>query len=351
MAGLTGGYTGRTMRAVQLVAPQELRFVDIPAPTVAQGEVLVRLEYLAVCGSDLKFYDRNLPPDSYPFPPGRPCHECVGTVEHSSVPEFKPGQRVIALVRSGGLVERAAVSADELVPLPDVDDVDPALWVLCQPMGTVLYAVDRLGSVVGKRVVVVGAGPIGLCFTDLLVRAGASQVIVTDVHEYRLEVAKRLGATHVINARNNDVRQRVAEITAGAMADVSIEACGLRETYHQVFNVLRQQGTVIIFGIPHLEDVMHFDWSAAYSRLPTIIVTNSAAAGERGRYVAAAVEMVAQHRLDLSYLVTHRFGWDEIPEAFDVYATHKDRSLKGIIAVQAPLAGAEHERTRAAVAV
>src|SRR5947207_7017989 len=186
------------MRAVQLVAPQELRFVDIPAPTVAPGEVLVRMEYLAVCGSDLKFYDRDLPPDSYPFPPGRPCHECVGTIEQSSVPELEPGQRVIALVRSGGLVERAAVPADSVVPLPDAD-VDPALWVLCQPMGTVMYAVERLGSVFGKRVVVVGAGPIGLCFTDLLVRAGASQVIVTDVHDYRLEVAKRIGATDVIN--------------------------------------------------------------------------------------------------------------------------------------------------------
>ncbi len=339
------------MRAVQLVAPQELRFVDIPAPTVAQGEVLVRMEYLAVCGSDLKFYDRDLPSDSYPFPPGRPCHECVGIVEQSSVPEFKPGQRVIALVRSGGLVERAAVPADELVPLPEVDDVDPALWVLCQPMGTVLYAVDRLGSVVGRSVVVVGAGPIGLCFTDLLVRAGASQVIVTDVHDYRLEVARRLGASHVINARAEDVRQRVAEITGGAMADVSIEACGLRETYHQVFDVLRQQGTVVIFGIPHLEDVIPFDWATAYTRLPTIIVTNSAAAGERGRYVSAAIDLVARHRLDLSYLVTHRFGWDEIPQAFDVYSAQKGRSLKGIIAVQTAPLKAEQADARAAVAV
>src|SRR5690349_11728785 len=229
------------MRAVQLVAPQELRFVEMPEPTAASDEVLVRMEYLAVCGSDLKFYDRDLPRDSYPLPPGRPCHECVGTVEASNVPEFKPGQRVIALVRSGGLVERAAVAADSLVAVPSDSDVDPGLWVLCQPMGTVMYAVERLGSVLGKRVVVVGAGPIGLCFTDLLVRAGATQVIVTDIHDYRLDVARKLGATHVINAAREDVPMRVAEITGGAMADVSIEACGLRETYHQIFDVLRVQ--------------------------------------------------------------------------------------------------------------
>jgi threonine dehydrogenase-like Zn-dependent dehydrogenase len=339
------------MRAVQLVAPREFRFLDVPEPRVAPGEVLVRMEYLAVCGSDLKFYDRDLPLDSYPLPPGRPCHECVGTIEESTVPEFKPGQRVIALVRSGGLVERAAVPVDSLVPLPDDSDVDPGLWVLCQPMGTVMYAVDRIGSVLGKCVVVVGAGPIGLCFADLLVRAGATQVIVTDVHDYRLDVARRLGATHVINAAREDVPTRVAEITGGAMADVSIEACGLRETYHQIFDVLRVQGTAIVFGIPHLEDVIPFDWSAAYSKLPNIVVTNSAAAGERGRFVAVCVDLVAQGRLDLSYLATQHFGWDEIPEAFEVYANQKDRALKGIIAVSEPTARREHAPARAAVPV
>jgi len=337
------------MRAVQLVAPQDLRFVDIPEPTVGIGEVLVRMEYLAVCGSDLKFYDRCLPDESYPLAAGRPCHECVGTVELSSVPEFKPGQRVIALVRNGGLLERASVPADSIVPLPDDTDVDPALWVLCQPMGTVMYSVDRLGSVLGKRVVVVGAGPIGLCFTDLLVRAGASQVIVTDIHDYRLEVARKLGATHVINAAREDVPKRVAEITGGAMADASIEACGLRETYHQVFDVIRVQGTVIIFGIPHLEDTIAFDWSSAYTKLPNIVVTNSAAAGERGRFVAVCVDLVAQGRLDLSYLATHRFAWDEIPQAFDVYATGKDRALKGVIALGAEMAFAAAEPSLAGV--
>src|SRR5215831_2724104 len=100
MVRAAGRIDSEPMRAVQLVAPQELRFVEVSEPTVASDEVLVRMEYLAVCGSDLKFYDRDLPRDSYPLPPGRPCHECVGTVEASNVAELAPGQRVIALVRS-----------------------------------------------------------------------------------------------------------------------------------------------------------------------------------------------------------------------------------------------------------
>jgi alcohol dehydrogenase len=143
----------------------------------------------------------------------------------------------------------------------------------------------------------------------------------------------------------------VAEITGGRMADISIEACGLRETYQQIFDVLRVQGTVIIFGIPHLEDEFPFDWSAAYMKLPTIVVTNSAAAGERGEFVARCVDLVARGRLDLSYLATHRFGWDEIPQAFDAYATQKDRVLKGIIAVQSAAASTEAAPARTAVPV
>ncbi|MBV9577302.1 MAG: zinc-binding dehydrogenase [Chloroflexi bacterium] len=321
------------MKAVQLVAPQQLKFVELPAPVPSSGQVLVRMDYLAVCGSDLKFYERNLPDVMYPMGPGRPCHECVGTVEVSTVPEFKPGDRVIALIQTGGMVESAVLPAELLVPLPDAE-IDPALWVLCQPMGTVMYSVHRIGSVLGKRVVVVGAGPIGLCFTDLMVRHGARQVITTDVHTYRLETAARLGATHTIDASRENVAERVSEITGGEMADVAIEACGLSETYQQVFDVIRKQGTVAIFGVPHLEDRFSLQWDSVYNKLPTIIVTNSAQAGERTYWVALCVDLVAQGRLDLSYLATHQFSWDEVPAAFDFYSTKKDGALKCVIHVR-----------------
>jgi threonine dehydrogenase-like Zn-dependent dehydrogenase len=223
--------------------------------------------------------------------------------------------------------------ADLLVRLPE-SNIDPALWVLCQPMGTVMYSVDKIGSVLGKRVVVVGAGPIGLCFTDLMVRHGASQVIVTDVHDYRLATARRLGATHTINASTEDVRERVSDITGGEMADVAVEACGLSETYQQVFDVIRKLGTVAIFGIPHLEDNFALQWDRVYSKLPNIIVTNSAAAGERSGWVTTCVDLVAQGRLDLSYLATHRFSWGEVPAAFEAYSAKKDGALKCLISVR-----------------
>lgn len=321
------------MKAVQLVGPQRLEYVEIEHPRPKPGEALVRMEYLAVCGSDLKFYDRTLTEADYPLPPGRPCHECVAIVEDPNGSAWQQGQRVLVLTHgTGGLVECAAAAADMLVALPEVD-IDPTLWVLCQPMGTVFYAMKRLGNVLGKRVFVAGQGPIGLAFTDLLVRQGARQVIVSDVHDYRLEVARKLGATATIHARQEDVAGRVRELTDGAMADISIEACGLAETYHQVFDALRMLGTVVVFGVPHLEDTFQFDWGSAYSKLPNIIVTNSARAGERVESVAECVDLVAQRRLDLSYLLSHRFGWGEIPRAFQMYSQKTEGCLKGVISV------------------
>jgi len=210
--------------------------------------------------------------------------------------------------------------------VPDVGD--PALWVLCQPVGTVLYATQQIGTILGKRVVILGQGPIGLSFTDFVARGGARQVIVADLHDYRLEVAKSLGATHTLNAARDNVLEAVKEITGGQMADIAIEAAGRPETAHQVFDALRMHGTAIIFGIAHDEDVFPFDWNAMTSKLPKMIVTNSARSGNMPDTVAATVDLVSQGRLSLDHLMTHRMGWQDVGKAYELYSGKLDNSLK-----------------------
>jgi L-iditol 2-dehydrogenase len=209
--------------------------------------------------------------------------------------------------------------------------VKPELAVLCQPVGTVIYAVHKLGSVLGKSVLVVGQGPIGLGFTDLLSRAGASQVIVSDVVDARLDLAKRIGATDTVNATREDVVERVKELTGGAMADITVEACGLPETCNQVFQALKVKGTCVIFGMPHGEPVFPFEWATMYNRLPNIIVTNSARAGEVFPAVVTCVDLVAKGRIDLSYLVTHRVPFDNVGEAYELFSRRNDNAVKVLI--------------------
>jgi L-iditol 2-dehydrogenase len=319
------------MKAARIVSPREFDLLDVERPTPERGEVLVHMEHLAVCGSDLRTYDRILSEADYPLPIGRPCHECLGTVEESRDDAVKPGQRVIAVTNAGGLVEYLAVAGDLCVPVPEA--ADPSLWVLCQPAGTVIYAVQQMGSVLGRRVVVLGQGPIGLVFTELLARAGATQIIVTDLHDYRLEAAKRMGATHTINAAREDVEEAVTEITGGAMADIAVEACGRPEAAHQVFRTLRLQGLAVIFGIPHIEDTFSFNWAAMYERIPRMVVCNSLRAGDRVDAVRTCVDLVAQGRLDFSHLVTHRLPFEEMQQAYDLYSGKTNSVLKVLISV------------------
>ncbi len=313
------------MKAARLVGPRRFEFEDAPMPSLQQGEVLVKMEYFSVCGSDLRTYDRVLPEEAYPLQPGAPCHECVGIVQESRADRLQAGQRVIAL-QAGGLLEYAAVPARNAVPVPD--GTDPAKWVLCQPVGTVLYATQQIGTILGKRVVILGQGPIGLSFTDFLARGGARQVIVADLYDYRLDVARSLGATHTLNPTRDNVIEAVKEITGGELADIAIEACGRPETCHQVFESLRMQGTVVIFGIAHDEDVFEFDWNAMTTKLPRIIVTNSARSGDMPDTVSATVDLVTQGRLSLDHLLTHRMGWEEVGRAYETYSAKLENSLK-----------------------
>lgn len=313
------------MKAARLVGPRRFEFEDAPMPSLQQGEVLVKMEYFSVCGSDLRTYDRVLPEEAYPLQPGAPCHECVGIVQESRADRLQAGQRVIAL-QAGGLLEYAAVPARNAVPVPD--GTDPAKWVLCQPVGTVLYATQQIGTILGKRVVILGQGPIGLSFTDFLSRAAARQEVVADLYDYRLDVARSLGATHTLNPTRDNVIEAVKEITGGELADIAIEACGRPETCHQVFESLRMQGTVVIFGTAHDEDVFEFDWNAMTTKLPRIIVTNSARSGDMPDTVSATVDLVTQGRLSLDHLLTHRMGWEEVGRAYETYSAKLENSLK-----------------------
>ena len=315
------------MKAARLVGPRQFEILDTPMPTLKEGEVLVRMGHLAVCGSDLRTYDRTLPEESYPLPIGAPCHECVGIVEESHNPNIKKGEAVIAL--TGGLLEYAAVPAHEIVQLRP--GVDPSIAILCQPAGTVLYSCQQIGAILGQRIVVIGQGPIGLNFTDLLVRGGALQVIVADRHDYRLEHSRRLGATHTVNVTREDLVQRVREITEGAMADVVVEACGRPEAFNQMFQCMHHQGLAILFGLQHDEGPLPLDWESMYERLPRMITTSSARSGERAKTVAAVVDLVSGGRLDLSYQATHRVPFEQVAKAFEMYSGKIDNSLKVII--------------------
>ena len=319
------------MRVARLVAPRTFQLEEHPAPVLQEGEVLIRLQRLSICGSDMRRYRKVLPEEEYPLEFGMPCHECAGVVEDSLCDEFTPGQRVIVLpLQLKGLTEYLVSSPDRIIPLPDNGDLSTLL--MCQPFGTVLYSCSRAGNVIGNTVVIQGQGAIGLSFAYLMARQGAAQVITVDPLQYRLDKSKKVGATHAFNPLQDDVLTAVADLTGGEMADLVVEAAGTPETVNRCLDLVRKGGTVVLFGLTQ-EDIIPFEYFKMTRRYPVIIPTTSSATEDPTLFIKEAVSLVKQGRLDPSWLITHRMSFDDVQRAYDMYEARTDNSLKVVMEV------------------
>lgn len=320
------------MKAIQVTGPRRLQLTEVPVPKPADGEVLVKLEALSVCGSDMMLYRHPQPEESYPLGPGTPCHECAGTIVESKSPEWPVGQRVIylpALNLNGG-AEYVVAQPETLVSLPDEGDIGD--WLMCQPWGTVLYALERAGPVAGKNVAVVGQGCIGLLFTMTLKQMGARKVIAIDHHDDRLQMSRNLGADLAINSTRIAPEKVVREVFGNQGADIVIEASGDSGALDQCVAMARMYGTLVWFGIPEGREVT-FDFLAAISKQLTMIGTVSATCEDPAKPIQQAVDLRAKGETDLSWLITHRFGFDESPKGYELYASQEDGLIKLVMEI------------------
>ena len=324
------------MKAAQLVGPKRFQFVDVEMPTAKDGECLVKLERVSICGSDIRDgYGPVLPEEEYPFPAGKPCHELAGVVVESRTDEFREGQRAIVLPPTGstnGLVEYIASAPNRMIPLPDQGDLSE--WVMCQPSGTVLYSCKYMGNVFGKSVLIAGQGAIGLSFTMLLAKQGADKVIAVDLLDYRLDYAKRFGATHTINPGRQNLPEAVGEITGGVGADITVEAGGYTETLDMSFQHVRNNGMVIIFGIQEA-DVTPVNLKILRIKQPTIIPTTGGRSADPTSHIKEIVALRERGWVDPAPMVTHRLGFnvEDVSRAYEIYEDHLDNVVKVVMSV------------------
>jgi threonine dehydrogenase-like Zn-dependent dehydrogenase len=325
------------MKAAQLVGPKLFEFIDVEMPTIKDGECLVKLERVSICGSDVRHgYGPKYTQDHYPLTVGRPCHECAGTVVQSRTDAFHEGQRVIVLpgASMGGLAEYLASNPGRMIALPDHGDLTE--WIMCQPSGTVLYSCQRMGSVLGKSVLIMGQGAIGQSFTMLTAMQGARQVIAVDLLDYRLQWSKDFGATHTINPGKDNLAEAVREITGGVGPDVTVEAAGYPETLDTVFRLVRQFGTVVIFGIQG-GDIVPVDTRTWMDQQPTIIPTTGARSGDPTTHIKNMVALKERGLVDPGRMVTHRLNFDveDVNKAYQMYEQQLENVLKVVMSVGA----------------
>lgn len=307
------------MKAILFEQPRKIRLVDdVPTPRPQEGEVLVRCSHIALCGTNMGPYlgDGRWGQIEWPPPPGWLGHENIGTIAESRAAGWEPGTLVLAHPEDyNGFAEYIISKPQGLARLP-ADPPDVAALVVAQPLATVLRALVRTGPVIKQRCAVVGQGPMGLIFTHLLGRMGAGQVIGIDKVAWRLDWARRFGATDVVDASREDVVERVKELTGGEMVDFCVEAVGHPDSLLTAAYLPRRQGRLYVFGVPH-HDTQEFPWFHTVAN-ETEIVTSMGP--ECMDYFQLAVDMIVQGRSDLVDMVTPRLPWEKAAEAFEMYA-------------------------------
>ncbi len=317
------------MRALRSPGIGRVEVVEIPEPRLEPGHALVRLEQVALCGSDLRrlYYPR---PEDLPLPVGAPGHELVGTVEAvDGAGGLQVGQRALILSPyENSMMERLVAPADCVLPLPEGAPAEELL--MGQQLGTVLYAARFLPPVLGRTAAVIGQGSAGLCWDRVLRRLGAARVIALDITEARVQAALRFGATHGVNNSRLEAVAAVKAITGGELPDLVVEACGEPSGINLAIALVRVGGRIQFFGVPH-EAGFPLDYWTLFRKYCTTHSTGRSSFEPDKWHFRLALELIASREVDVQGMVTHHFPLERVAEAYELARTREDGALKVVV--------------------
>ena len=339
-----------------------MEFREVPQPRRAGDEdVLIRVATVGVCGSDMHYYQDGRIGGAVVQYPWRIGHECAGTVVEAgpAVTNVKPGDRVaidplVACGRcdqcranraylcrnqdflgvpeqiEGSLAEYLVLPAECCFPVPDHVTFTQATMV--EPLTVGLHARRLAGDLRGANVAIFGTGPIGLSVLMAVRLAGAEKIFVTDLLDYRLALASRLGADWTGNAAEQDVVAEISAQVPGGL-EVTFECAGQQETIDHSVQVLAPAGTAVLVGIPALDRI---SFPLDPLRRRELRVQN---VRRHDACVPSALDLVAKRKVDVDALVTHRFPLAAAREAFEMVGDYRDNVVKAMIHVDADAEG------------
>lgn len=320
-----------------------LEMAQVPIPQVAPNEVLVKVRAASICGTDLHIYRWDEWSASRVRPPIVVGHEVCGevvergaNVTEPAIGEFvsleshvvcnhcsycRTGQghlcentRLIGVDRNGGFAEYIAIDAQNAWPNPA--DLPLEIAVLQENFGNAVhtaFAVDLRA----KKVLVTGAGPVGLMTIATARAIGARAVYTTDISHYRLDFARRIGADLALHAEEDDVIGAIRRETEGEGVDVLLEMSGAPTAIDQGFTLLKPGGEAALLGVA--PGPIEFDWNHH------LVFKSARVVGVYGRRLwqtwYQARGLIRSGAVDLSPLVTHQFKLEDFDSAFEVMAS------------------------------
>ena len=347
------------MKAAYFTGLKKLEIVELPEPKLSRPDnVLLRIDRVGVCGSDVHYYRDGRIGETELIYPATVGHECAGTVIEAGaeVAHLRPGDRVTvdpAMVcgtcdqcrmgrpntcrhlqfmgapgqAPGAVAEYRVVPAANCFPIPNGMTLDEA--ALVEPLSVGLHAV-RLGDMrEAARIVIIGAGPIGLSVLLCAKATAACTVYVTDLLDKRVEVARRCGADWAGNAKHGEAIAAILRQEPQGV-DLVFECAGDPLCVDEAQKLLAPGGTLVMVGTPPTDRVIF-----NVHRMRRKELTFKNVRRQRG-CVAPVIEMIAAGRIDPKPLLTHRFPLEQIAEAFDLVDTYRDGVVKAVIEISTP---------------
>ncbi len=338
------------MKALRLYAPYDFRTCREPVPGIAGDEVLLKIQAVGICGSDLHVYRGALGGD-------RPLilgHEFSAIIEKtgSRVTHVKPGDRVAVEAgipcgrcefclagntnlcphikfcgvgdQDGMLREYAAWPAHLVYKLPPELSYEDG--VLVEVLAIALHAVNLANIKPAQTCAVLGSGPVGLAVLHLVARScGMVNKIATDIVGDRCRFAAGFGADQVIHARKEDVVETVRQLTNGRGVDVVFEAAGVEETCRQAVDICAHGGKVMWIGIPEDDRTPFSTEPARRKGLTFRFVRRSKILYDQ------CISLMTHKIVDMKSMVTHHFDFEHTPQAFELVNSYKDGVIKAIV--------------------
>ncbi len=323
---------------VKTKAEQGIWLEDVPVPEIGPNDVLIRVHKTAICGTDIHIYNwddwaqKTIP---VPMVTG---HEFSGRITRmgSEVRGLDPGQRVsaeghitcghcrncragkrhlcrnslgIGVNRAGCFAEYVAVPAVNICPLPDSINDDMA--AILDPLGNAAHTALEF-DLVGEDVLITGAGPIGIMAVAVARHVGARNIVITDINDYRLGIAKQMGATRAVNVGRKSLRDVMSELNMTEGFDVGLEMSGIPTAFGDMLDVINHGGKIALLGI--MPENTGIDWGQ-------VIFKGLEIHGIYGRKMFETwYKMIAllEGGLDISPILTHSYAVEDFQQGFDM---------------------------------
>jgi len=342
------------MRAMVLTGIRAMEMREVPDPEIkSPTDVLIKMGSVGVCGSDVHYYTTGRIGSQvveYPFAVG---HECAGTVAAvgADVTLFKEGDRVAIEpampcwecdqceaershtcrnLRFLGCPGQAEGSLSEYIVMPETccfplqDATTLEQGVLSEPLAIGVYACHLAGDLEGKRIAILGSGPIGLSVLMPAKAQGVGAVYMTDKIDARLALAKKAGADWTGNVDQIDAAAAIAEAEP-LLLDYVFECCGQQEAVDQAVHMLKPGGKLVMIGIPEVDRI---SFQIDLMRRKEICFQN---VRRQNECTGKTLDMIEDGTLPAAAMVTHHFPFERTKEAFDLVAGYGDGVMKAMI--------------------